>query len=340
MIFGAIGSVIMIIILIAFGYLAAQFGWVSKGTPKFITKLIINITLPCTILYSFLNSFTADGLLSSGKFILAAFAGAFLAYLAGKAAARLAKIERRRRGVFTALFSFSNSVFIGFPVAMAIFGEEGMIFAIFYFLANTVSFNTLGYMEIAGDGAYIRSREAPGEPTGIAAEGGLYGDEKASFPQAETARSILKRVLQPPLFAIGGAIVLVLLGVRLPTFINATLSYAGGITSPLSLMFVGMILHRVGFKTLKFEKGLPLVMVGRFLIAPLIMLGLSFLLLRSDPFASQVFIVQMALPCMVTAVIYAEATGADSGYATRGMVLSTLLSFIILPVLVVLFGGI
>ncbi len=339
MIFGAIGSVIMIIILIAFGYLAAQFGWVSKGTPKFITKLIINITLPCTILYSFLNSFTAEGLLSSGKFILAAFSGALLAYLAGKAAARAAKIERRRRGVFTALFSFSNSVFIGFPVAMAIFGEQGMIFAIFYFLANTVSFNTLGYMEIAGDGAYIRSREALGESSGIAAGDGLYGDETVPIPQAETAASILKRVLQPPLFAIGGAIVLVLLGVKLPAFLNSTLSYAGGITSPLSLMFVGMILHRVGFKTLRFEKGLPLVMIGRFLIAPLIMLGLSSLFLQAEPFASQVFIVQMALPCMVTAVIYAEATGADSGYATRGMVLSTLLSFIILPVLVVLFGG-
>lgn len=342
MVFGAVGSVIMIIILIAFGYLAAHFGWVSKGTPKFITKIIINITLPCTILYSFLNNFTAEGLRSSGHYILAAFAGVLLAYLAGKAAARAAKIERRRRGVFTALFSFSNSVFIGFPVAQAIFGDGGMIFAIFYFLANTTCFNTLGYMEIAGDGAYIRGREAlaAGTQGKLDAQGGLYGEEKETVPQGETPRSILKRVLQPPLFAIGGAIFLVLLGVKLPVFIDSTLAYAGGVTSPLSLMFVGMILHRVGFKTLKFEKGLPLVMIGRFLIAPLIMVGLSLLLLPADPFASQVFIVQMALPCMVTAVIYAEATGADSGYATRGMVLSTLLSFIVLPVLVIIFGGI
>jgi predicted permease len=338
MIFGAIGSVIMIIILIAMGFLAAQFGWVSKGTPKFITKIIINITLPCTILYSFLNSFTAEELLSSGGYILAAFAGVLLAYVAGLAAARAARIERRRRGVFTALFSFSNSVFIGFPVAQAIFGESGMIFAIFYFLANTTGFNILGYMQIARDGAYMKSREALAAP-GIDAQGGLYGDEQEAVAQGETAWSVLKRVLQPPLFAIGGAIVLVLLGVKLPAFLNSTLSYAGGVTSPLSLMFVGMILHRVGFRTLRFEKGLPLVMIGRFLIAPLIMFGLSFLLLRTDPFASQVFIVQMALPCMVTAVIYAEATGADSGYAMRGMVLSTLLSFIMLPVLVILFGG-
>jgi len=163
MIFGAIGSVIMIIILIALGFLASHMGWVSKGTPKFIAKLIINITMPCTILYSFLNNFTSEGLLSSGKYILAAFAGSLLIFLAGWITARVVKIERRRRGVFTVLFSFANSAFIGFPVAQAIFGDNGMVFAIFFFLANTTCFNTLGYMQIAGDGAWIKSREAAGE---------------------------------------------------------------------------------------------------------------------------------------------------------------------------------
>jgi len=329
----------MIIILIALGFLASHMGWVSKGTPKFIAKLIINITMPCTILYSFLNNFTSEGLLSSGKYILAAFAGSLLIFLAGWITARVVKIERRRRGVFTVLFSFANSAFIGFPVAQAIFGDNGMVFAIFFFLANTTCFNTLGYMQIAGDGAWIKSREAAGEAALAGDDGGLYGDMNEAAPQKETALSVIKRVLQPPLFAVGGAILLILVGAKLPSFINSTLFYAGGITSPLSLMFVGMILHRVGFRTLRFEKGLPAVMIGRFLIAPLIMFALSFLLLPADPFASKVFIVQMALPCMVTCVIYAEAAGADSGYATRGMVLSTLLSFIVLPVLVVLFGG-
>ncbi len=343
MIFGAIQSVLMIIILISFGYFAAYKGWVSKSTPKFITKLIINITLPCTILNSFLSNFTAQGLESSGKYILTAFAGVLAIYFIGLAAARIAKIERRRRGVFTALFSFSNSVFIGFPVALAIFGEQAMVFAIFYFLANTTCFNSLGYLEIAGDGEYIRRQKLTGAdfPENGSVKEGLYGDEKneEAAPRRETAASIIRRILQPPIFAIAAAIILVLLNVKLPPFLSSTLSYAGGITSPLSLFFVGIILHRVGFKTLRFEKGLPLVMAGRFLFAPLVMFGLSFLF-GTDSFASQVFIVQMALPCMVTAVIYAESCGADSGYATRGMVLSTLLSLIILPILVILFGGI
>ena len=83
MIFGAIESILMIIILITFGYFTAYKGWASKGTPKFITKLIINITLPCTILNSFLTNFTAQGLESSGKYILTAFAGVLAIYFVG-----------------------------------------------------------------------------------------------------------------------------------------------------------------------------------------------------------------------------------------------------------------
>ena len=343
MIFGAIQSILMIIILISFGYFTAYKGWVSKGTPKFITRLIINITLPCTILNSFLTNFTAQELGSSGIYILTAFAGVLAIYFVGLAAARIVKIERRRRGVFTALFSFSNSVFIGFPVALAIFGEKAMIFAIFYFFANTTCFNSLGYLQIAADGEYIRQEKLKGTdvPENGSVKEGLYGDGNAALgaPRRETALSIIKRVMQPPIFALIAAIILVLANAKLPVFVSSTLSYAGGITSPLSLIFVGMILHRVGFKSLRFEKGLPLVMAGRFLFAPLVMFGLSFLF-GTDSFAAQVFVVQMALPCMVTAVIYAEACGADSGYATRGMVLSTLLSLIILPILVIVFGGI
>ena len=363
MILGAVGSVLMIIILISFGYFAAYSGWVSKGTSLFITKLIINITLPCTILNSFLTNFTRSELLASGKYILVAFLGVLAFYLIGLAVSRIAKIEKGRRGVFTALFSFSNSVFIGFPVALAIFGEKGMIFAIFYFFANTTCFNTLGYLQIAGDGVTIRKKRLtdplylaeascsvegpvmdgiPRENAGIVCspEQTLYETESdvLDVPPRETAASMIKRVLQPPVIAVFTAIVLVLLGVRLPDFANSTLTYAGGITSPLSLIFVGIIVHRVGFKTLRFQKGLPLVMVGRFILAPLVMLGAA-LAFGIDSFATQVFVVQMALPCMVTVVIYAEACGADSGYATRGMVLSTLLSLIMLPILVILFGG-
>ncbi len=350
MIEGAVGSVLMILILISFGYLAAFKGWVSEGTSRFITKLVVNITLPCTILNSFLNNFTAAELLSSGKYIWTAFTAVLLFLAVGLLFARILKVEKERRGVFTALFSFSNSVFVGFPVAMAIFGEKGMIFAIFYFFANTTCFNTLAYLLISRDGELIRSKQAAGSTT-IAGPGGtavLTMEEAGSMadsflpktnePPKITVSAMTKRVLQPPVITIFAAIALVLLGVRLPDFANSTIALAGGITSPLSLIFVGTVLHRVGFKTLKFEKDISWVMVGRFILAPLVMLGVA-AFFGLEPFASHVFITQMALPVMVTAVIYAESCTADCAFATRSMVLSTLLSLIMLPILVLLFGG-
>jgi predicted permease len=238
-------------------------------------------------------------------------------------------------------------VFVGFPVAMAIFGEKGMIFAIFYFLANTTCFNTLAYLLISRDGEILRTGKAAvsadaGDMLSLEGAGnvagGFLGDAAVAQPPKITAASMIKRVMQPPVITIFVAIFLVLLGIKLPDFANSTIAITSGITSPLSLIFVGTILHRVGFKSMKFEKGLSWVMVGRFILAPLVMLGVA-ALYGLEPFASHVFITQMALPVMVTAVIYAEACGADSSFATRGMVMSTLLSLIMLPILVILFGG-
>lgn len=341
MILGAVESVLMILILVFVGYFAARMGWVSKGSSRFIIKLLFNVTLPCTIVYSFLANFTSAELLRSGKYILAAFCGVLVYYLAGWCVSRIARIPKGQRGVFTVLFSFSNSAFVGFPVALAIFGEKGMAYAVFYFLANTVSFNTMGYLHIAGDGKYLCSRPAElaqpaedAEVSGHAAQKAA-GSAPAAARRRENMAGTVARVLQPPVLSVFAAIALVLLDVRLPMFASTTLSYLSGITSPLSLLFVGIILSKAGLASLRFDKKMLLVMAGRFAGAPLAMLGIC-MLLAVESFPSQVMITQMALPTMVAAVIYSEATGADSSFAARGMVLSTLLSFAVLPVLVVL----
>ena len=315
MILGAIEAVIMIIIMIAIGYLAARLGWASKAVSQFVSKLVINVTLPCTIVLSFLTYFTPQFMAESVLPIVASFVASFGLYCIAKLLCRCLHIQQGRKGTFIMLFCVSNSVFIGFPVAQAIFGDQGFIYAVLYFFSNTVLINTLGYTEISRDG-----KQQQEHMTGL-------------LPS-------LKRLVNPAMISILISIVLVMLGLRadmLPDFVTKTLDYVGGITSPLSLIFVGMIFHQIGFKNLKMEKGLPWVMLGRFVIAPLLMLAVA-LLFGVDAYTTQVFVVQMGLPCMVQVVIMAELFDADSRYATKGMVLSTLISLVVIPIYVLLFS--
>ena len=316
MIFEAIQAVLMVVIIIAVGYFVSWKGWAGKTVTNFISNLIVNVTLPCTAVTAFLTSFTAETLADSWIYILASFLAIGVTWLIAKLVIKIAKIEKTQRGVFTALFSFSNSVFIGLPVATAIFGDDALIFALFYYVANTTFMNSLGFVEIARDGMELSC-----------------GGKGVCF----TAKDILKKIFKPPMIAVILGFILVMLGVRLPVFLDSALSYIGGITSPLALMFVGMVLQRTGISCVrKIDRGISWTLVGRYLVSPLVMLGVT-ACMGLAAFPSEVLTIQMSLPAMVTATIFAEAAGADTEFAARGVAVTTLLSFITIPIYILLF---
>jgi len=233
----------MVVVIIAVGYFVSRAGWAGKAVTNFISNLIVNVTLPCTAVMAFLTSFTAETLADSWIYILASFAAIGATWLAAKLVIQIAKIKKTQRGVFTALFSFSNSVFVGLPVATAIFGEEALVFALFYYVANTTFMNSLGFVEIARDGMELSC-----------------GGKGACF----SAKDILKKIFKPPMIAVIVGFVLVMLDVRLPAFLSSALSYIGDVTSPLALMFVGMILQRTGISCIrKFDKGISWALPSR-----------------------------------------------------------------------------
>lgn len=310
MVLSSIGAIFTVLIIIAVGYLIGRVGWAGKEVTNFISKLIVKVTLPCTAVVVIVDSFDKETISRSWVYIVAAAAAVGIVYAASKIVIRVAKIEQSRRGVFTALFSYSNSVFIGLPVATAIFGEEGIAFALLYYICNTAYMNSIGYVEIARDGLVMR------------------GEACAKV----NAKIILKQIFQPPMLAVILGFILVMANVRLPDFLQSSLRYMGGITSPLALIFIGVILQRAGISSIKkIDKSMVWVLIGRFVLSPLSMLAVANVI-GMDSFATSVFAVQIGLPAITQTAIFAEISCADTEYATKGVVLTTLLSFITIPI--------
>ena len=321
MVFNAIQAVLMILIIMAVGYFISYKGWVTKGVTSFISRLIINITMPCTALMALMNNFSVELAADSWRYIAAAFLSIGIAYGLAKLVIKIAKIEKTQRGVFTMLFAYSNSMFIGFPVAAAIFGDQALVYALFYYIANTTFANSLGYMETARDGMEIK-RLATGAQA-----------EAVKIP----ARQLIKKLFQPPMIAVIIGFVLVVLNIRLPDFLSSALNYIGNVTSPLALLFVGMILQQIGLSCLKqVDKKLTLAVVGRFLVSPLVMAAVAALLVMPQ-LPSEVFIVQAGLPVMTSVTIFAERCGADVGFAAKGILATSLLAFLAIPMYILLF---
>ncbi len=321
MILKSVESIFVIFLLIGVGFFVAWKKWVSRDTAKAISKIVINIAVPGTLVYNFSANFSRQQLINSWLPLLIIFIVAPAAFFLGKLAARLFKIPLERRGVFAVSFSLSNSMFIGFPIAQALFGDEGMPYAVFYYLANTTVFWTLGYLAIRKDADMISGSET-----------------RVSFSE------VLKKLVTPPIITVITMFAAVLFGVQLPDFVLKTAKYLGDMTTPLSLIFTGCMIYFIGIKGLKYQKGIAAVLAGRFVFIPLLCFAACMLVISISYYNAElylmrdVFTMQMSLPVMIQTAILAELYGADVKYATINVIATTIISVLTIPAYMVFFS--
>ncbi|MEZ4358386.1 MAG: AEC family transporter [Eubacteriales bacterium] len=307
MIFKSVTAVISVFFMIGIGVLAAKLKWVNKEVANFIPKIIINVSLPCQLIVTFSTEFTKEQLSTAWVYVAAGIAASLAGILIAYIVALLIKIPKSRRGVFCVLFALSNSVFIGFPVASAIFGNPGMQYASFFYIANTTCFWTFGYAMITNDAEVI------------------HGETQSLRPLDR-----VKKILSIPILTLIASFILILLNVSIPELITNTAGYLGGLTTPLSTLFLGYTLYNMGKKMFKYDKGMISYIIGRFPVSFMLMY-LSCLVFGIEGLARNVLLTQMSLPAMIQTVVTSEYVGADSDYAARGLAITTLLSLFTIP---------
>lgn len=304
----AISGVLVILIMIALGFILARNDWFDSKMTSMIAKLVTQIALPAYMVSTIIEKFTAKKLLSTLPDVAFPFVSMFVLYIVSILIVKICKIPKIHSGLFESMFSNSNTVFVGLPVNMALFHSPSLPFVLVYYMVNTTFFWTLGVYLIQKDGTT---------------------EAKLNFKRT------LKKVFSPPLLGFMVGIVLVLLHARVPDFVMQDLNYIGGLTIPLSMIFIGISINSVDLSHLHFDRSNFLILFGRFLLAPTIM---ALLVIPSGmpTLMKQVFIMQSAMPIMTNAPVVSRLYHADSDYASIMVAETTLLSLIVIPVLMVL----
>ncbi len=106
------------------------------------------------MIYNLMTSFNKVEFLATLGGIIAPFLGILITYIISIPLAKLIKIREDRRGMFSALFTFANTNFIGLPVNVALFGEASIPYVTLYYIANTTMFWTIGIYGIKKDGEF------------------------------------------------------------------------------------------------------------------------------------------------------------------------------------------
>ena len=295
-------GILTILILLGVGYALARFQWVRKEESEFLARFVVYITLPPYMVVNITTSFTRTSLLHLGKGLPVPFFSMLSSYLCAVLLGYLLRLPAKRRGIFVVAFSLSNTIFVGLPVCQALFGERATPFVLLYYMVNTTLFWTLGAFGIA-------SSENP----------------RQGFSFAET----LRRILNPPFLAFFLGVVLVLFGLPLPPLLTETARLLGNLTTPLSLLCVGTTIDT---KYLRLTRDLVLVLLGRFLISPLLVLAVATLFPLPE-LMKEVFIVMSAMPVMMQSSLLARVYSADYEYATGMITATTALSALVIPFL-------
>ena len=309
----SITSIIPIIAIIVLGYILQVKGWFGDAFGPNLSRLIMNVALPASIFVSVMKYLTLDKLISLSGGLLYTFVAFILGYIVAYIAVVVFKVRPGRRGTMINTFVNANTIFIGLPLNVALFGEQALPYFLIYYITNTISTWTLGVYLMTSDSKSGKSKE--------------------------TTKFDWKKLLPAPLIGFLVALLFLILRLSIPDFATNTLTYIGNIVTPLSLIYIGIVLAKAGLNTIAFDKDTIVTLVGRFILAPLIMvLVLKFFAPNMATEEFRTFMIQSATPALAVLPILANQGKGDVEFSTNVVTLSTVLFIIVIPILQTLLG--
>ena len=137
-------QLIQLFILIGIGYLLGKTSLFRGMFVQQLTNLVLNLTMPCMILSSVMNSIDAPAL-PLKDIIIAMF---ILVIILPVAAFLMIRRIKTNQGLYLIMIMYPNVGFIGFPLMQSIFGSEAILATAIINMGFNLSLFTLGIVAI------------------------------------------------------------------------------------------------------------------------------------------------------------------------------------------------
>lgn len=321
---------------IAAGFIARKLDFMSDETANAISRIVLNITLPCLLVASIGS---ANGVPDKGTVLLMiayGCAGYLISIAIAFAVPALMRAPRAEAGAYRFLITFGNVGFIGYPVLSSIYGSEALLYAA---IAN-IPFNLFMYsLGIA----MVRRSAAVQKAERIAAGGSEAGpdgldvsqDPERRLPLRRRVHNMLVDVANPTFIASLVLLALVLLGVDDLGVLGSGLTLVGNFTTPAALLVIGATLAQ--YKPLQMLTNWRAYVASacRLLVVPLAVLVVcgGFV---TDDFVHGILVVGFAMPAASNGVLFSLLYGADVKPMMQGTFITIVASIVTIPLVALL----
>ncbi|WP_163538510.1 AEC family transporter [Gracilibacillus sp. YIM 98692] len=296
-----VGVLIPIFGIFAIGYIGMK---LLKIDIKPISTLTLYLMSPFLAFRTFYqNQLNMDYLYFGGFLLALCFVSLLFCYVAGA----IKKWDTSRRSGFILSSVFMNNGNYGAPLVLLVFGEEGFHYAIILMVLQTLIMCTIGIY--------------------VAAQGGAGNRPIKVSP--------MKDVLKVPI--IYGAILGVLfnlLNIHIDSQTMTAVDMVADATIPTIMIVLGMQLAQIRLGDI--EVGRLSVAVGfRLILAPVIAFLIT-LPLPLDEMVKDILILMAAMPTAANTTMYALQFNATPGFVSSATLVSTILSIVTLPILLMI----
>ncbi|MBQ3058200.1 MAG: AEC family transporter [Clostridia bacterium] len=293
-------QVVILFILILIGFWLAKTKVLSDKSVSGMTDLVLILVTPCVIVKSFFREFNKSDL----KDLLISFLLGVLLHLAFIALSMLFLRDKNkdRQIVLQYAAVFSNCGFMAIPLQQALLGDNGVF---------------LGSSFVAIFNAFVWS-------WGLLL---MSGDKKTLKP--------LKIITRPAILALIIGLAVFLLSVRIPKIISEPVSMLAALNTPLPMIIIGF--HLANSNVLKSFTDIKciLTILLRLILYPAAAITVMWLCgVKGDMLISQA--ICCSAPVAAVTTMFSSKYNRDTELSVNLVSLSTLLSLITMPVMILL----
>lgn len=287
-------QILIMSVIIILGYILRKRGYFSEVVTKDISKLLLSVILPLTIIESFMMPY-------NGELIVSMLIMACLMALVTFIFIALAKVLfKENQAIEKYATIFTNKGFIGIPIILALYGKEAIP------LVTTMI--TVGHLFMWTYGLNLLTGEK----------------NKISLKQIVTNSSFVAMII---------GIILFILPIEYPYFITKSVSLLTGINTPMAMLILGVYLANVSIlDTLKEKKSYYVAFI-RLIVSPILVIFMM-KWLPLDLLVKQIMIVLMAVPSASNTAMFAQLTNQDPTYGAQIVSKTTLFSALSLPFII------
>jgi len=285
-------QLIIMFLYMAVGFALFRAKLVTKEGSRALANLLIYAVLPSVLFKSFCVPRTSE----KTKELLISMAAALVLLLVAMAISHLAF---RKRPIDDIAVAFSNAGFIGLPLVTAAFGADHVFFAAGFVALLNVLQVTYGQAMMARDRLLVSPKNVVKIPIVIATVLGL---------------------------------IVFFSGISIPELPMTAITSLSALNGPLAMVIIGVYMAQTDFRSMFTDKNVYLTCLVRLVVIPAVTLAIVKLTMGNYPEIAKTLLVVACAPIGSNVAVYAQKLNLDYTYAVKIVCLSTVLSLLTLPI--------